>query len=192
LAVILARYFIWVNRTDFPAHGNLFLFTRVDGILIGAMLALVKVINYHFLKKYSFVVTLSLALLNFLFYFINRSQNYTFPYWAIVGYSTFAVIFAMLAFETIDRENRLLNSILNNPLLRFTGKISYGFYIFHWPVNILLYDQIEKWVRQSISLPEKGILIVIAMSLTLIALLMSIVSYYGFERYFLKMKKSFS
>jgi peptidoglycan/LPS O-acetylase OafA/YrhL len=192
LSVILARFFIWVNRADFPSYGNLFLFTRVDGILIGAMLALVKNINYNFLKKYSFVVTLSLALLNFLFYFINGIKNYTFPYWAIVGYSTFAVIFAMLVFETIDRENRLINFILNNPLLRFTGKISYGFYVFHWPVYILLYDYFEKWVRQAISFPEKGILIVIATFLTLIALLISIVSYYGFERYFLKMKKSFS
>jgi peptidoglycan/LPS O-acetylase OafA/YrhL len=164
----------------------------MDGILIGSMLALVKLINYDFLKKYSFVVTLGLALLNFIFYFINGTQDYTFPYWAIVGYSTFAVIFAMLVFETIEGENRMLNVILNNSLLRFTGQISYGFYVFHWPVYILLYDYIEKWVRQAISLPEKGILIVTAVVLTLLAFLLSILSYYGFERYFLKLKKAFT
>lgn len=192
LSVIIARYMIWINKEDFPSYGNLFLFTRIDGILIGSMLALLKIINYNFLKKYSYIVTLSLAALNFIFYFINSSQNYSFPYWAIVGYSTFAVIFAMIVFETIDRENKLLNFILNNSMLKFIGKISYGFYVFHWPVYILLYSYIEKWVRQSFSIPEKPILIIIALLLTLIAFIISIVSYYGFERHFLKLKKAFS
>ena len=191
VSVILARYLIWINKEDFPTYGNLFLFTRVDGILIGAMLALLKVINYDFLKKYAFVVTFSLALINFLFYFINSTQNFTFPFWAIVGYTTFAVMFAMLVFETIDRKNKFLNFILNNPVLRFTGKISYGFYVFHWPVYILLYDAVDKVVRNSITFSETGINAIVALVLTLFAFVISVISYYGFERYFLKLKKAF-
>lgn len=192
IAVIVARTLIWMNKSDFPAYGNLFLFTRIDGILIGAMLALVKQFNYQFLKKYAFLVTFSLAGINFLFYFINRTQQFSFPYWAIVGYTTFAAMFAMLAFETIDRGNRLLNAILNNSLLRFTGKISYGFYIFHWPVYLLLYEITDRWVRTFITFSEKSITLAASALLTLMAFLVAVISYYGFERYFLRLKKAFN
>ena len=192
LIVILSRLYIWFRREDFPSYGNLFLFTRVDGILIGAMLALLKKINYNFLKKYAFVVTFCLALVNFSFYFINQTQGFTFPYWAIVGYSTFSVIFAMLAFETIDLENKVLSYIMSIRLLRFTGRISYGFYVFHWPVYVLLYSYIYNIIEKNVSLSGNGLLIFTSVILTLIAFLLSIISYYGYERYFLKMKKAFN
>jgi len=192
VAVVAARCIIWYNKELFPVYGNLFLFTRIDGILIGALLALLKLINYNFLKKYSFFVTLFLACVNFLFYFINKTREFTFPYWAIVGYTTFTILFAMLVYETIQGENRTINFLLNIKPLKFFGKISYGLYVFHWPVYLILYSWVEKKVKAISVLSENNLVIVVSILLTIIGILISIISFYTFESYFLKKKKAFN
>ncbi|TAL51505.1 MAG: hypothetical protein EPN92_00525 [Chitinophagaceae bacterium] len=135
---------------------------------------------------------MALAALNFVFYFFNKPNQFTYPYLAIAGYTTFAVMFALLIQEAVRGENEFINLILGNTILRFFGKISYGFYIFHWPVYIILYAFVDGWVRSLLALSETGIAIISSLILTLIGLSISIISYYGFERHFLKMKKAFN
>lgn len=191
LFVISARFYVWYYReTSYPVYQNIFLFTRIDGILIGAMLAIVKMINYNFLKKYSYIVIFGLAAVNFIFYFINKSEQFVFPYWAIVGYTTFAVIFALVAYEAINEKEKILNFILNIPVLKFIGKISYGFYVFHWPVYLMLYKYVETWMK-GLDLSTFNLKLSISLVLTFIGFLLSVMSYYTYERAWLKLKDRF-
>ncbi|MBL0272152.1 MAG: acyltransferase [Chitinophagaceae bacterium] len=137
--VVIARYLIWVYKVEDLAYSSLYTFTRIDGLCIGSIVALLIRINPDFLKKYTTVIVLLMAAVNFGFYFINEQQSFTLPYLAFAGYTTFAVLFGILVHEAATGSSTIIQFLLNNRLLKFFGKISYGLYVYHWPVFILLF-----------------------------------------------------
>jgi peptidoglycan/LPS O-acetylase OafA/YrhL len=153
------------------------------------MVALIHRINFNFLNRNTAIVVFTLAGMNFLFYFFNRYYDFSFPYLAIVGYTTFAAVFGILVHEAVA-DNKVINFIFNNRVLSFFGKISYGFYVFHWPVFLCLNPFIKSYAAEI--LPEAYVSITAAIVATAIGLLISIISYYTFERYFLRLKKYFN
>ena len=192
LAVICTRLYMWTIQIKDLNYFGLYTYTRIDGICIGSMLAILQFMRSTFINRYFTGLVLLLAALNFVFYFINKAYNFSYPYLAIVGYTTFAVLFAIIVHEVIQGNNKFLNRILNIRLLRFFGKISYGLYIFHWPVYLILYDWMDKKVRAAITLSENSLAILVSILLTIIGVVISIISFYTFERYFLKKKKAFN
>jgi peptidoglycan/LPS O-acetylase OafA/YrhL len=190
VGVIALRYIVWVNKIENLAYFNLFTFSRVDGICIGSMLALVHKINFGFVQKYTSAIVFGLAGLNFLFYFFNRYYNFTFPYLAIVGYTTFGVIFALLVHEAVTQKTPLINTVFSSSPLRFFGRLSYGLYVFHWPVYLLLNPMVMKWL----SLHQTGLPVAFTSSVlcTLTAILISLLSYHLFEKHFLKLKLNYN
>lgn len=188
LLFILIRYIIWEKQIENLAYFNLYTFSRIDGIAIGSMTALVHRIDQNFLKKNSTIVVLLLAAANFLFYFVNSRNNFGFPYLAIVGYTTFALMFAILIYEAVTRESKLINLLFDNKLLRFFGKISYGFYVFHWPVFILMNPVLLKWLKTNM-IPYADLISALLCSLA--GLLISLLSFRYFESWFLKKKHLF-
>ena len=190
LAVLGLRLWAWMNQVADLAYFNLYTFTRIDGICIGCMIALLQRINPSFLKKYTSLIVLFFALLNFAFFFINRRYDFGFPYLAMIGYTTFAMIFGLLVNEAVTRETRLINILFDNPVFRFFGKISYGFYMFHWPLYFLL----SPWLFEVLagSLHGAWLQFFVSLSATLIAIAVSWTSFRFFESYFLKLKKKYS
>ena len=119
---------MWFIQIKDLNYFGLYTYTRVDGICIGSMLAILQFMGSTFINRYFTVLILMLAGLNFVFYFVNKEYNFTFPYFAIVGYTTFAMLFAIIVHEIIQGKNNVLNFVLNIKPLRFFGKISYGLY----------------------------------------------------------------
>ena len=191
VAVIGIRLYMWTIQIKDLNYFGLYTYTRIDGICIGSMLAILHFMRSPFVKKYFTVLVFLLAAMNFVFYFINKQYDFTFPYLAIVGYTTFAMLFAIVVHEVIQGDNKLFNLILNIKPLRFFGKISYGLYVFHWPVYLILYDWVDENIRSVASLSENNRVIVVSILLTMIGVLISVISFYTFERYFLKKKKAF-
>lgn len=83
--------------------------------------------------------------------------------------------------------------------LRFIGRISYGLYIYHWILYILLYDYISNWVRENFSstvfILDKlryNSYIVSFFVLTAISLIISFISYKVIEKPLLNLKERFS
>jgi peptidoglycan/LPS O-acetylase OafA/YrhL len=154
------------------------------------MIALIQRINPGFLRKHTGLIVLFFAILNFAFFFINRQYGFGFPYLALAGYTTFAMIFGLLVNDAVMRETKIIHVLFNNSILRFFGKISYGFYMFHWPVLILL----SPWLYKNLSsfIPLKGLAFTVSFIATLIAILISWISYRYFESYFLKKKRKFA
>jgi len=192
LAVICTRLYMWTIQIKDLNYFGLYTYTRIDGICIGSMLAILQFMRSPFIKKYFTGLVLLLAAMNFIFYFINKEFQFTYPYLAIVGYTTFAMLFAIIVHEAIQGENKIINFLLNIKPLRFFGKISYGLYVFHWPVYLILYSWVEGKVKTITNLSESNLVIVVSVLLTLIGILISIISFYTFESYFLKKKKAFN
>jgi peptidoglycan/LPS O-acetylase OafA/YrhL len=192
LGVIITRFTMWTMKIKDLNYFGFYTFTRIDGICIGSMLAILHFMKSVFLKKYFTWVVLGLAGINFIFYFFNHQKQFTFPYLAIIGYTTFATLFALAIHESIQEENKILKLILGNQVLRFFGKVSYSFYVFHWPVYLIFFEPVQRWVAAHSSLSAFNVNIVTSVLLTLAGLLASVCSYYGFERHFLKLKKAFN
>jgi len=192
LLVIATRFTLWTLKIRDLNYMGLYTFTRIDGICIGSMLAVFRYSKSNFLEKYFTGIVLFLAGLNFVFYFFNKPFHFTFPYLAIVGYTTFAILLALLVDECIKGKNKLLNFVFGNRILRFFGKISYSFYVLHLPVLFIFYDRIYNWAIATYSFSDYQIRFAVSTFLTLVGLGVSILSYYGIERHFLKIKKIFS
>ena len=115
VAVLGLRLWAWVNQVADLAYFNLYTFTRIDGICIGCMVALLQRINPGFLKKYTSFIVLFFALLNFAFFFINRRYDFGFPYLALARYTTFAMVFGLLVNEAVTRETSIIITFLISP-----------------------------------------------------------------------------
>ena len=191
LSVIISRIMIWNYHESISAWERLFLFSRIDGIIIGSMLATIHFINPLFVRKYFTTLICSLVVINYLFYFLNRSYNYIFPSWAIAGFTTFASIFAFGIYEAIMKENKIINFFFTLPFFRFLGKYSYGFYIIHFPVFLLLKPYTDKFAA-ALFIPDSiYFLTTTSLLATMAGLLVSILSFHLFEIHFLKLKKHF-
>jgi peptidoglycan/LPS O-acetylase OafA/YrhL len=180
------RLLIWLQQIESFPYYNIFTFTRIDGICIGSMIALLQRLSPRFLTKNVPWIVITFAVLNLLFDFINGYYNYSLPYLASAGYTTFALLFGLLVHEaTLEKEN-WVKSIFSFPLLRFFGQISFGLYVFHWPLYVLLKPAMLQWlVVNGLSYVE----LVCSVLISLLAVLLSTLSYYFFERKFLAMKE---
>ena len=190
--VIILRFILWYRHIEGLHYFGLYTFTRIDGICIGSALALVRIIAPKFVSRSTAYIILSVAAFNFIFYFFNKNNNFTFPYFAFVGYSTFAVVFAVLVHEAATYDKNILTNILSSAPLRFLGKISYGFYLFHWPIYRFLSPVLVNYFSKNIKADLLYLQIAAAIIATTAGLMISIASYYLFELKFLKLKKYFS
>lgn len=191
VAVLVIRCVIWLRQYENLAYFNVYTFSRIDGICVGCMVALMQKINARFLTTHLSILVLSFAGLNFLFYFINRYYQFTFPYLALIGYTTFAMLFGLLVYEAVKAENKLINTVFNWRLLKFFGKVSYAFYIFHWPIYILFNKPVLDMLQTKLSLAHSHAVIGSAVLTTFIGLIISLASTRYFESIFTNLKKRF-
>jgi peptidoglycan/LPS O-acetylase OafA/YrhL len=187
----IARYMVWIYQVEDLAYSSLYTFTRIDGLCIGSALALLMAINPKFLGKYITVIVLLMAAINFGFYFINTERSFTLPYLAFIGYTTFAMLFGILVYEAVTGESKWINFVFKNRLLIFFGKISYGLYVFHWPVYMLLFPATRNWILSTIGSSERMADMMSATLVTIAAVLLGVLSYRYFEKPFLKLKTRF-
>ena len=190
ISVITARAILWSSHIPDLNYTAFYTFTRVDGIAIGSLIALMQEMDPTFIRKNLGAIVATLAGLNFLFYFLNVPYGIL-PYLALCGYTTFAIIFGLLINEIVTGNNKFLNVILSNRPLIFLGKISYGLYVFHWPVFAMLSPLISGNLQKNQGLPGMVSLTIAGAITTLIALLLSTLSYYTFEKKFLSLKERF-
>lgn len=172
--------------------GAFFPFTRVDGLCIGALVALLHKRHIHFLSRHMALVVTGIAGLNFIFYFFNAGRIQGYPYFFFIGYTTFTALFGLLVHEIVMNKTPMINKPLSFAPLRFIGRISYGFYLFHWPCFVLLTPLLRKHLGPHLSLSAEAQQYLFPTLSVLVAFVISIISYYGFERIFLRLKKNFA
>ena len=189
LFVIVARISLLLSHP--LEQGPLYPFTRIDGLCVGSIVALLHRMSINFLTKYMAIVVTGIAVLNYSFYFLNKQYFQIYHYHYFIGYVTFTALFGLLVHEIVMNKTPIISRPLSFAPLRFLGKISYGFYLFHWPCYVLLTPVIQQHLGPAFSqYPTIGSFI-FSLLPTLVAFGISLISYYGFEMKFLALKEKF-
>ncbi|TFF39572.1 acyltransferase family protein [Mucilaginibacter psychrotolerans] len=178
-------------HSDFMGELNQFLyFTRFDNMMVGAIVAVLYYNTKH--QSFSFAlqhwfnllfnrylqIALLLSLAVFIYFFLKREIGQ--------GDLLIALLAALLMVGLCEPDSSKL--ILGNKYMVYFGKISYGIYLLHkYPLFLMLY--IVKNYLPTASLLWQNIVIYTGTFVLVIAL--ASISYYGFERYFLRIKSRF-
>ncbi len=183
---------LWVWLMHFPNlyYYNLFPFTRIDGICVGSIVAILNSYSSGFLsKKTKFIIYITIGI-NLIFYIFNYTNNNQLPYLALFGYTSVAVFMGLIINKVIHEEFQFINDFLNLSFLRFIGKVSYGLYVFHWPIYRGIGPFISEWSGRFIDQLYASFLASIITSF--LALIICWLSFKYFETPFLKMKTRFA
>jgi len=89
-------------------------------------------------------------------------------------------------------ESKIIQLLFNNAILKFFGKISYGLYVYHWPVYILLFPYFRDIIFNNINLSYRIAEISGGIIVTTAAVLLSLASYHYFEKPFLRLKNKYA
>jgi peptidoglycan/LPS O-acetylase OafA/YrhL len=166
-------------------------FTRMDSLLMGSLLAVhIKEgkglsANLIHLVIISFILLIAASL----FIFSNVDQgNFLFP---TIGYTISAIFFSVVLYLFIKKEAILINWFRRLDALRFIGKISYGIYVFHIPIYLILASQLSAIVNSFFYSPEYAALFISALSV-LVTIIISAASFHFIEKPILDLKKHFT
>jgi peptidoglycan/LPS O-acetylase OafA/YrhL len=184
------RFYIWTHPITDLSYYNFYAYTRIDGICIGCMIALMQKINSKFVANYMGIIVLAFALINFAFYELNLQHNNSFPYLALIGYSTFSMVFGVLVHTIINNNSKFFTAVFDVSFFKFLGRISYGTYVFHLPLYVLAGPYIIKWFSQNLQFASPYLLG--SIFLTILSFSLGWLSYRYFEMPFLRLKKHFA
>ena len=173
-----------------------FTLLQCDSLLIGAFFALWMRGEHPDLSRIArwilwsvAAVTLGAEVYTRHFEHVWVAPNYGRPVFASIGYT--CVNFAAVGIVLLAIDPRTwLSKLLGNKALRYIGTISYGFYVFH-DMPHKVYDKIAHRLLLHLSVPHLARLlpaIIAVIATTLLATL----SFYGFERPFLRLKRRFT
>lgn len=191
IIILISRniYFFTLSNNYQSIYWNSFY--RADSFLIGSIIFVLY--NYYKEQKlmfriYKIIFTIS-VLLTAAGAFWYKSVSMSNPFFQTIGYTSIPIIFGYILLQCLNEPYKMLSRILSSPILRYTGKISYGLYIFHWPVYLFGFGILNKVFKniQIGSLQLQALNICLSILLTL---LISHLSYKYFESFFLRLKKS--
>lgn len=159
-----------------------FTFTRMDELAIGALLAIAeakKMLTPKHARKYVYLsVGLLLPALGF-WLFMNGKGNTIVQLFKCVAFA--GAYWGCLGFLIASKETVWVRKSLQHPFLLYTGKISYGLYVYH-PFCFLWYER--HTITNSLLL---NFVICCGLAYAIASL-----SYYLIEQQFLQLKKYFA
>jgi peptidoglycan/LPS O-acetylase OafA/YrhL len=170
--------------------------TRCDGLLMGALVAVLQRESSHPLAyawrrmRKTVLIATGVALLGL--YAVAHGLNDYDRRVMVVGYFTLAVFFAAGVSLCGDGaiSDRMRKFLSWRPIVA-CGKVSYGMYIFHWPLVVWLVPRIEKFQEHMGTVPRVGIGLAVIIGATSLMYVAAAISYRFFESPFLKLKGKF-
>jgi peptidoglycan/LPS O-acetylase OafA/YrhL len=179
----------------YPLAGYVLTPARMDTLAVGAFLALVVRRPNGLMSLTQWLRPIggaSAAVLAAIFVW-RRGLGDTDFMVQTIGYSMLAVMFGALLVTAVASSNeRKLGKIFGHPVLVFFGRYSYGLYVFHHPVILLMQANIlgESGlpVYFGSQLPSLALYLIAATGITVS---LALVSWHGYEAHFLKLKALF-
>ncbi len=148
--------YVLIDHHEFIYHITI---TRADSLLIGALMAIViKEKGIGYFKISSTVYTLVIGCILFATVaVINGNFNGKTPTVLMFGIPSLFLIFVPIILLTfLLPDKHIFQRTLSSLPLTFIGKISYGMYVYHWFVIIIIYnlnliptDSYSFWPRQA-------------------------------------------
>jgi peptidoglycan/LPS O-acetylase OafA/YrhL len=187
ILIIITRTYLYIKHPGILDYKYYFYnsFCRMDGFLIGGCLFLFRLNNKA--KQFNLYYVPALLMIVAGIFFTGNAKGYN-PFLSTIGFTLIAIVFAGLIYKASNNSSKILSVIFNYRWLKFTGKISYGLYIFHLIILRTLEPRLENWLIKSgyfNSTIANAISLFICLSISYI---ISMISYYYFELYFLKRK----
>ncbi len=169
-------------------------FSRIDTILVGALVALgIRQNNFtRFSDNRLSILVYTLLSLAFVIIIFSGAKIPEGWFFSSIGYLFFATVFGSIIFKAISEPSDLVFKILfENKIAIFMGKFSYSIYVFHFPVIWLVQPRIYSLTFfQNI---DFGVAFIIANIISIIlTLIISQLTWYIIEQPFLKLKNRFS
>lgn len=150
LALPLRIYMVHLYAGDFTAMA--LTSSRVDGLLVGAMLAIFLRRGLIPLRWIYLALAVGASLLGYIAAFHHRELIATYVYMPTIGITGFALV--MGAFLALS-QHRIpwLHRVLTLGWLRTTGKYSYGMYIYHVPIYLVSVKILARYFGISVPMP---------------------------------------
>lgn len=188
LLVLFLRLLTWSRQFTDISYIELYAFTRIDGLCVGSLLAIFRYHGIYKVKKLNkLLLFLFLSLISIALPFLKIYYQSSLPYVACCLYPGIAIFWGWIVWSSINPGNFMFR-IFNTRVLIFFGKISYGLYIFHWPIyQLLKANPIMTSAKNHLFEPGMSLAIFSATA----AIILATISYYTYERYFLGLKKYF-
>ena len=170
-------------------------FCRFDSLAVGALLALCFRNRRHWQVVSRIALPVSALALGTVAIFcsLQRSVSYADVWMGTGGITAWSIFFGGLLVIVLNAgESSIVSRIFSNPSLRFCGRYSYGMYMCHQPLILVL-------VRVGVNsgnltrLLGSKILAVLAIYVVVLVLvvLLSLTSWHLFEKHFLRLKELF-
>lgn len=176
-AAKIAAWFVW-GAPSFVYR--FFMVTRFHCMMIGAISAILFASqNQLFIRIFTHKFTQALAW--FLFFIMGFGLIHV-P--AVIGQEVIAVVSVSMILGQVINERRLFN--LERPVFDFVGKISYGIYVIH-PLIVLLLSRLFKPLEMNMFLKY----VLVYSSVIASTILLSWLSYKYFEKPFLNLKTKY-
>jgi peptidoglycan/LPS O-acetylase OafA/YrhL len=176
--------------------GGPYMFTicRMDALALGGVVAaLLRIPGYREgATRWRGGVGLAASALFVLVFFVTRGYPRASYLDQTFGYTILALTFAALVLLAVldhERGHGWIGAGFKNAVLRSFGKYSYAIYLFHQPLNQMVGDPLlHRLLPQGPGLKAGCIYMV---SVTTASYAMALVSYHGYEKHFLALKRYF-
>ena len=191
LIVLVMRVYIWIQYPGDMVKYYCNTLTRIDSVLMGCLLSIYIKSGREFSGR-TVKIVLGFCLLYFAMSFgVMKNVKNTNPFFSTIGYTVVSVFFATVIYVFIKGNRQGLQWLQQSYALKYIGKISYGIYVFHIPVYLILSSAFMDVFRQDLGLSYLNALLLIAIISLFLTILASAVSFHFLEKPILSLKKHF-
>lgn len=174
IGAVILRYFMAMQNMD-VYH---FTFARFDGLAIGALLSVMEVNSFFKAKnKRFFIILVGITFVASVAMFVLFNGK-SVPLAQASKFSVLSIFyFSIMGYLLCQDETELASKFMTNKFLLLTGKISYGLYVFHPMVMVI----VSKYLKTSVIIVDFAVVLILTY-------LVAWLSHTYFESYFLKFR----
>jgi peptidoglycan/LPS O-acetylase OafA/YrhL len=173
----------------------MFTICRMDALGLGAAVAvLVRIPEYRDRAvRWRGRITIVMSTLFVVGFVVTRAYPRAGYLDQTFGYTILALVFAALVLLAVldhQRGHGWIGAVLRNPVLRSFGKYSYAIYLFHQLLNQMVGEPLLHQLMPQGTGIKAGITYMVAV--TAASYVMALISYHGYEKHFLALKRYFT